>query len=741
MNTKIIKFDINKNLYNTLIAKQGDTKSRFLLFNLLDGSIPFSLENRSVRVYAVKPDRTEVFNDLIITDAAKGYCILELTTQILAVAGTVKLELMVIEEDKKLTSSIFYMDVKASINSEKAVVSTNEFGALLTALSSLNEYDNYKKEIAAARDGEANLLTKVKKIDEQLDTNAYNLTYLITKSKTISEIKTLVSNGGKFKFAKGEFNITETLVINSNTEIDCNKSTKLTAQGIDVVMEIEGENISIYNININGLGNASCGINIKSGSKNIKVNGVTIVDIKGDNTPAYGIFFSGRRCKNIAIENCTIENITSIGNGTIGKRDAGWSKGICMDIYGLSDQTPITTEVTTIVKIKNNIIKNIQDNEDGDGIYVDGFRPYIDVDLEIEGNSFFNCAKRAIKILPSKNVRIHDNYIYTDSDTPMNSFISCYANGFSIYDNKCIANNNYVGTAVDFGFESDLYGDTLCEGIGIYNNYFDLGDNINSNQAILKNDAKNNFNDISIYDNKFFNAKVGIRFYDDASKTGTINSLIIGRNLFFKTNGSAIILNTYMEKCFIERNKFLGEFTSNAVNITQRSGTKNKVIKVTDNYFVESPNSSLKIDGVENAIINDNVGDNLSIYVLNYDDVKRRNNLNLTTHSYLEAKLTYKSISTSEAGMNITLSANDFENNAVVKYNLASGTVTLSSITGGNDGQVLTIATNLMGSNVVLQLLETNNNYKLNGTCNLSDGATITLVKIGSKWHEISRSN
>ena len=169
MITKVIKFDINKNLYNTLIAKQGDTKSRFLLFNLLDGSIPFSLENRSVRVYAVKPDRTEVFNDLIITDAAKGYCILELTTQMLAVAGTVRLELMVIEEEKKLTSNIFYMDVKESINSEKAVVSTNEFGALLTALSSLNEYDNYKREIAAARDGEANLLTKVKKIDEQLE--------------------------------------------------------------------------------------------------------------------------------------------------------------------------------------------------------------------------------------------------------------------------------------------------------------------------------------------------------------------------------------------------------------------------------------------------------------------------------------------------------------------------------------------------------------------------------------------
>lgn len=204
MNTKIIKFDINKNLYNTLIAKQGDTKSRFLLFNLLDGSIPFSLENRSVRVYAVKPDRTEVFNDLIITDAAKGYCILELTTQMLAVAGTVKLELMVIEEDKKLTSSIFYMDVKESINSEKAVVSTNEFGALLTALSSLNEYDNYKKEIAAARDGEANLLTKVKKIDEQLDNNIHEINIFDLKNfciklknntKTINFIGDSISHG------------------------------------------------------------------------------------------------------------------------------------------------------------------------------------------------------------------------------------------------------------------------------------------------------------------------------------------------------------------------------------------------------------------------------------------------------------------------------------------------------------------------------------------------------------------
>lgn len=175
MNTKIIKLDINKNLYDILTAKQGDTQSRFLLFQLLDGAIPFSLENRSVKVFATKPDGKEVFNDLIINDRVKGYCTLELTNQMLAVPGLLKLELMVIEGDKKLTTNVFYMDVKKSINSENAIVSTNEFSALLNGLASLNEYDNYKNEIAAARDGEVNLLTKVKKIDEHLDTNTNNI--------------------------------------------------------------------------------------------------------------------------------------------------------------------------------------------------------------------------------------------------------------------------------------------------------------------------------------------------------------------------------------------------------------------------------------------------------------------------------------------------------------------------------------------------------------------------------------
>lgn len=174
MNTKIIKLDLNRILYDKIIAKQGDTKSRFLLFQLLDGSIPFYLTNRSVRAYMVKPDGKEIFNDLIINNYSLGYCTLELTNQVLAVPGTVKIELMVTEEDRKLTSSVFELEVIKSINSEKSIVSTNEFTALLNGLSSLSEYDNYKNEIAAARDGEVNLLTKVKKIEQTIGTYCCN---------------------------------------------------------------------------------------------------------------------------------------------------------------------------------------------------------------------------------------------------------------------------------------------------------------------------------------------------------------------------------------------------------------------------------------------------------------------------------------------------------------------------------------------------------------------------------------
>lgn len=176
MNTKIIKLDINKKLYETISAKQGDTESRFLLFHIFDSSLPFDLREKSVRVYGIKPDDTKVFNDLVINDAEKGYCTLELTNQILAIAGLVKLELVIYNGNKKLSSIPFVLNVISSLNSDDAVVSTNEFTALMNGFAALSEYDIYKsnaKQVPGIKEEVSNL-------SSQLDTNM-NMKSILTE--------------------------------------------------------------------------------------------------------------------------------------------------------------------------------------------------------------------------------------------------------------------------------------------------------------------------------------------------------------------------------------------------------------------------------------------------------------------------------------------------------------------------------------------------------------------------------
>ena len=168
MNTKIIKLDINNKMYETITAKQGDTESRFLLFHLFDASLPFDLTEKSVRVYGIKPDGTKIFNDLVINDVKKGYCTLKLTNQMLAISGLVKLELVIYSGNKKLSSIPFMLNVISSLNSDDAVVSTNEFTSLMNGLAALSEYDIYKsnaKQVPGIKEEVSNL-------SSQLDTKA-----------------------------------------------------------------------------------------------------------------------------------------------------------------------------------------------------------------------------------------------------------------------------------------------------------------------------------------------------------------------------------------------------------------------------------------------------------------------------------------------------------------------------------------------------------------------------------------
>lgn len=190
INYNIINLDINKKIYDKLIAKQGDVKSRYLLFNLNINGAAIDLTNKNVRVYAIKPDGNEVFNDLTISNAKQGSCILELTTQILAICGIVKMELVITEGLKKLTSFEFELEVIKSLNRETSIVSTNEFTALIEGLASLNEYDNYKNEIKAARGSFLSLLLRLNDSDTKKAEKTYVDTQLNLKSNNIDSNRT-----------------------------------------------------------------------------------------------------------------------------------------------------------------------------------------------------------------------------------------------------------------------------------------------------------------------------------------------------------------------------------------------------------------------------------------------------------------------------------------------------------------------------------------------------------------------
>lgn len=146
--------NINLNLNTQYVlpiptAQQGDT-ARVLTFNILDKGVPFNLTGKTVRAKILKPDNTKCYNDLTITNATNGECTLNLTNQILAVAGKVNCQLEIKEGEELLSTIIFPIDVEPSIDINGAVESTNEFTALLNGIIKLDEWDKYFKETSGA---------------------------------------------------------------------------------------------------------------------------------------------------------------------------------------------------------------------------------------------------------------------------------------------------------------------------------------------------------------------------------------------------------------------------------------------------------------------------------------------------------------------------------------------------------------------------------------------------------------
>ena len=127
-----------------IVAKQNDTKTRYLDITVTDNGIPVDLTGCEVRIYGRKKDGTEFYNDGTLQDATKGRCLFEATTQMLSYAGhNVNCEVVVFKDNEQILSTMpFDIFVVESLMGASAIESSNEYGALVVLFQNLYEaYD------------------------------------------------------------------------------------------------------------------------------------------------------------------------------------------------------------------------------------------------------------------------------------------------------------------------------------------------------------------------------------------------------------------------------------------------------------------------------------------------------------------------------------------------------------------------------------------------------------------------
>lgn len=176
MNYKKITLDTERKSFESIVAMQGDNKSRYIEATIVNRSIPVDLTGCTVKFSAIKPDITDIFNDTVISDAKGGKAQIELTNQTLAVPGVIQATLVILKEDMQLSVLPFFITVIENPYNSNAIESKSEYKALNNALTIV---EGYAKELQdASVNLEEKYTTRLNNFDSQLDTNTNNIDYI-----------------------------------------------------------------------------------------------------------------------------------------------------------------------------------------------------------------------------------------------------------------------------------------------------------------------------------------------------------------------------------------------------------------------------------------------------------------------------------------------------------------------------------------------------------------------------------
>lgn len=137
----VMKIDIKEEITDIITAKQDDLNSHYLDVYLRDNGIPINLTGHEVKIYGEKADGTVFFNDGEVTDPTNGRCQFPITSQALAIANDLNVEISIWKDNVQiLTTQTFTIGVVKSLRSNNSIESSNEFGALVILYQKLYDF-------------------------------------------------------------------------------------------------------------------------------------------------------------------------------------------------------------------------------------------------------------------------------------------------------------------------------------------------------------------------------------------------------------------------------------------------------------------------------------------------------------------------------------------------------------------------------------------------------------------------
>lgn len=379
MKPKAYYFDINKKMDDTIHSVQFDKNSRFIEINFLQSSQSVDLRQHRATIRAIKPDKTEVFNDLREIDASIGRFELELTEQLNAVAGDVVAQFEIYGENESLfTTNQFTIEVSKSLSRTKTI-SSDELGTLVNVLAEAQQYKNNFVKMDAKIDDE---VAKMNAQLSQLTVNVANYQSLteryndtIVWDNAFKQAFNDLKNGGILLIPDGEYLIKNRVTLEDKVGIviNCSGTIQPVADKTPLIGTVTMNNLRQSTINSlkldgnrgnigesNNFGTQSL-LNI-SNSSDLIINGLEIMNT------VESAFNSDGNLDHIIFNNVKIENIGEHGFyfGGSNVKDIRFNHLYCKNI-GVGSSN--SQRAVAVIKLRNKTNGDIQHDQ----ITIDGF--------------------------------------------------------------------------------------------------------------------------------------------------------------------------------------------------------------------------------------------------------------------------------------------------------------------------------------------------------------------------------